>query len=538
LKPNGRTKENDSRSHHHYSACNFFHCCFFENRHFLIGCPKDMRNNKTISSNPINSFFQKVFLSEKLNNWVGFLLVIFISIAFGYLLSTNLILGLGVFGAVVGVSVLTACILNPEVGLYITTLYAFFASGLSRFLFKDQLPIGVLIDVLILVTFLGLFFSSIDLRKNTTRFFKNSPVVYYTIILLYLALELGNPMAHSFEGWLQVMRKVFESFLIVFIAYNVFDTIHKIRRFIKVLFFIAVFIGFYGCFQQWHGLLQVELNWVSADLVRFNLICIWGEYRKFSLLGGPTEFGVVMAACSLLFILIGINEKNNYTKTVCIIGSIIMILGMSYSGTRTANAMIVGGIGLFLLLTINRKSSKIFACVAGLAFLFILYAPIYSSATLLRFRSTFMAKEDASYNVREINRQRVQPFIWHHPFGGGLSTTGEMGYKYNPGHPIAGFPTDSSYLNKALESGWIGLILTCMLYFATLQYVLRGYFLAKDMELKSFYAASLAFFFSYFLGEMTQEAVGVFSNMVVYFPVFAIVLRLRQFSEEKNMIAN
>lgn len=330
------------------------------------------------------------------------------------------------------------------------------------------------------------------------------------------------------------MRKVVESFLIVFIAYNVFDSVVKIRRFIKALFLFALIMGVYGCFQQWHGLLQTEINWVSADPVQFNLICIWGEYRKFSLMGGPTEFGVIMAGCSLLFVLLSLNEKNKFTKALYITGSVFMLLGMSYSGTRTANAMVVGGIALFLLLTIKKRSSKLFACIAALAFLFVLYAPIYSSATLLRFRSTFTAKEDASYNVREINRQRVQPFIWTHPFGSGLSTTGEMGQKYNPGSPVAGFPPDSGYLNKALESGWIGLILTCVLYFSMLQYILRGYFLSKNPEFKTFFAASLAFFFSYFLGEMTQEAVGVFANMGVYYPIFSIVLRLRQFSEEEK----
>jgi hypothetical protein len=490
--------------------------------------------NRLASSNSYHGFFYKNFLSAKLNNWIGFLIVVLIAIVFAFLLSADVFLGIGVLAVVVGICVLGTCILSPIAGLYITTLYGFAASALSRFLFKDQLPVGVVIDILVFATFAGLFFTNENLKKNTVHFFKAIPVIIYTTIVVYLVLELFNPIGHSFGGWLQVMRKVFESFLIVFIAYNVFDRMPKIRVFINVLFLLALITGLYGCFQQWHGLLQSEVNWVNADPLRFGLISIWGEYRKFSLLGGPTEFGVVMAACSLFFMLIGLNEEKLSHKVLYIIGSIFMALGMSYSGTRTANAMLVGGIEFFLLLTINKKSSKIFACIAVLAFLFVLYAPIYSSATLYRFRSTFSATQDASYNVREMNRQTVQPFIWSHPFGSGLSTTGEMGQRYNPDNPNAGFPTDSSYLNKALESGWIGLMLTCILYFFMLQYCIRGYFLAKDKEFKTLFAASSAFFFSFFLGEVTQEAVGVFSNMVIYFPVFAIILRLRQFSEEKN----
>lgn len=490
---------------------------------------------KQASPNSLLIFLHKVFLVEKLNNWIGIFIVILIAIGFGYLISGNILIGMGAFSAVLGTSLLIACLLSPELGLYINMLYIFSASGISRFLLHDQLPVGVITDVLVITNFVGLFFSNEKLRKNTAEFFKKRPAIYYTIIVVYLILELFNPLGHSFEGWLQVMRKVFDAFLYVFIAYNVLDTLPKIRRFIKTLFWFAVVVALYGCFQQWHGLLTVELNWVHADPVRFGLIFVFGDYRKFSFLGGPTDFGIIMAACSIFFIILSLYEKKRTTKFLYVLGSIFMLLGMSFSGTRTANAMIVGGIGLFVLLTFNKMASKLFAIFGVMLFLFLMYVPIYSNITLLRFRSTFKTDKDASYTVRETNRQGVQPFIWSHPFGAGLSTTGEMGKKYNPASPMAGFPTDSSYLNKALESGSVGLAMTLMLYFTILQYCIRGYFGTKDTEFKTLFAALLAFFFSYFLGEVTQEAVGLFTNMVVYFPMLAILLRLHQFSEDKTV---
>lgn len=494
--------------------------------------------NQAASSNSLNGFFRKIFLSEKLDNWAGFLLLVVISIAFAVLLASNLFLGIGIFVAFVGICAVVTCVLNPLAGLYITAIYCFSASALSRFLFNDQMPSGIIVDILVGTTFLGLFFSKVDLKNNASVFFKIRPMILYAIIIVYLCLELVNPIGHSFEGWLQVMRKVFESFLTVFIAYNVLDNISKIKTFINVVFFFVVIIGLYGCFQQWHGLSQHEINWVNSDLVRFKLICLWGVYRKFSILSGPTEFGIMMGGCSLFFLLIGLYEKKYLKKIIYVAGVVFMVLGMSYSGTRTANAMLIAGIALFLLLTITKTSSKILAFFALLSFLFVLYAPIYGNATLNRFRSTFSGSDDASYNVRETNRQMVQPFIWSHPFGSGLSTTGEMGNKYNPGNPNAGFPTDSSYLNKALESGWVGMILTCVLYFFVLQYLVRGYFLATNKEFKMLLAASSAFFFSYYLGEIAQEAVGQFSNLVIYFPFLAIAFRIREFSEKKATVGS
>lgn len=478
--------------------------------------------------NPISSYLHKVFLNEKLNNWVGYLLLVFIAVGFGYLVATDFKIGVGILGGVIGLSAIILCITNPEIGLYMNLAYVFMASFLGRLLFNGNFPFGVVTDILVVSTFFGLLIGKYNLKKTTGIFLSRKPVLFFVVILIYLCFQIANPAAHSFQGWIHIIRKVLESILLLFIAYNVFTDHQKIWRFLKVLFGFAVLAGFYGCIQQWHGLFPFEINWVHSDPIRLELIYIWGIYRKFSFFSGPTEFGIIMGACSLLFMILGINQKKPLNKYILIIGSIIMMMGMSYSGTRTANAMLVGGIGLFVLLTINKRSTKIFAFFALMAFLFIMYAPIYSSAAILRFRTSFSGSEDASYNVRERNRAAIQPYIYKHPFGGGLSTTGEMGKKYNPGHALAGFPTDSSYLNKALETGWIGFGLTLVLYFVTLQYAIQGFFMARSNQVKMMFAAIAAFAFSFYIGEIAQEAIGLFVNMVVYFPVVAILIRLKE----------
>jgi putative inorganic carbon (hco3(-)) transporter len=486
---------------------------------------------KVLPSSNRQSFFKKVFITEKLNNSVGVGIAVIVAFAFAYALSSDLLLGLGAFSAVMGLFLLIGCLVSPEFGFYLNTFFVFSAATLSRFVLKDKVPLGIVSDLIVLTSFVGLFFSSSNLKKSATDFFKFRPVVLYTVILVYLTCELFNPMAHSFEGWVEVMRKVVAPFVIVFIVYNSIDSVSKIKRYINVLFFLVLIAGIYGCFQQWHGLTAAELNWVNSEPLRAQLINIFGEYRKFSIFSGPTEFGIIMAACTVFYVLISLEEQNNRKRIVYILGAIFMLSGMSYSGTRTANAMLLGGAIVFAALTITRKSTRIFVGVALMIFLFAMYAPIYSSAALIRFRSTFSTSNDASYAVRETNRQTVQPFIWSHPFGGGLSTTGSMGMKYNAAHPMAGFPTDSSYLNKALESGWIGLILTLVLYFFILSFIVNAYFRAQNQTFKSLFAALLAFFFATFLAEMTQEAVGIFANTAVYFPLLAIAFKLKELSD-------
>jgi putative inorganic carbon (hco3(-)) transporter len=465
--------------------------------------------------NPVAGFLHNTFLAEKLNNWLGYLIVIGIAGGFGYLTSKEMLFGAGLLGFVIGLAIIIACVVSPEVGLHINLIYAFFSYLLARWS-QDQFPVGVVWDIMVVANFLGLFINNPDLKKNTAKFFKSGPILFFFIIFLYLVVQIANPEGTSPEGWFQIIRKILATLIILFIAYNVLD---------------SLLAALYGMYQQYFGLFQFEEWWIRSVEERFRLIFVHGSYRKFSTMSDPTCLGVMMASCALLFMIIGINGKRSFNKFVLIAGAVCMMMAMSFSGTRTAYLMLIGGICIFILLTFNRKSTRIFSVFAVLAFLFLMFAPIYSSPTLIRFRTSFSGTKDESYKVREVNRATIRPYLYSHPIGGGIATTGSNGIKYNPGHPLAGFPPDSAYLNKALETGWIGLIMSLTLYFLTLKCAIQGYFRAKSNRIKIIFAAIAAFFFSFYVGEMAQEAVGQFTNMAVYYPIMALMVRLRELTK-------
>jgi cell division protein FtsW (lipid II flippase) len=192
---------------------------------------------------------------------------------------------------------------------------------------------------------------------------------------------------------------------------------------------------------------------------------------------------------------------------------------------------------MFMLLTINKKSTQIFTVFAVLGFVALMYGPFYGNATVNRFRTTFNSTNDDSYKVRETNRAFIQPYIYSHPIGGGLCTTGAGGLRFNPSHYLAGFPPDSGYLKKALETGWVGLIFICVLYFVVLKNCIRGYFDTDDADAKVLYAASCAFLFSFYIADFAQDAIGQITDTVVYYPIIALTLKLKDFrkSEEDSV---
>jgi hypothetical protein len=481
----------------------------------------------------IEKFWSTSFIDQKLNNWIGYILFPAFAVAIGYLYAHQELLGIGFTGVALSLAVVIICLLSTEAGLYIIVIYSFFAFAITRFI-SEAFPVGVVIDVLTLATLFSLFVKKIALVDIFNDFVRTPVVITTLVLFLYLIIELFNPNANSFNGWYQAFRRYFETLLLFFISYKVLDNYRSIRRFLTFLFIVCVITGLYACIQQWHGLFASELKWVMEDKTRFGLIYIDGNFRKFSTMSDPTAFGIVMASCLILFSVIALNEKKWYIRLTLIVGLIFMFLGMAYSGTRTANAMAGAGLIMFVLLILNKKIGKIFAIFLVLAYLFIMYVPIYGNGTINRFRTTFNATQDASYQVRETHRAYIQPYIYTHPIGGGLGTTGDAGVQYNPGHFLAGFPPDSGYLKAALETGWIGLTIICILYFVTLRTSIRGYFESKDNNVQMLFAGCAGCLFAFYLADFAQEAILQITAIVVYYPIISLTLRLRNLNKKSR----
>lgn len=432
-------------------------------------------------------------------------------------------------GLAIGFFVVIICLLNAEAGLYINIIYSFFAFHINRFLFNDSMQVGVGSDILIVATFLGLFTGKVKSRQLP----KSPVIVCFLILYSYITIELFNPYAHTFLGWYQGFRKVLEEFLLLFIAYNILSGFAAVKRLLTVLFIMCTICGLYGCIQQWHGLFDFEMAWVTADEHRFGLIFINGDFRKFATMSDPTAYSIVMAACGAFFTVIATLAKQQKTKIILLSGVLFMILGMAYSGTRTANVMLIAGIFIFIFITINKKATQLFAIAAFALFAVLLYGP-FNSHAINRFRTTFLGSEDESYKVRVLNRQRIQPYIWSHPIGGGIGTTGAGGLRFNSSHELAGFPPDSGYLKIALESGWLGFAIICILYFVVLKNTIHQYFRSKYERLKMLYAACLSAFFCLYVGQFAQDAIGQLTDIVFYYPMIAITLRAKTFEEEMD----
>lgn len=437
-------------------------------------------------------------------------------------------LGFLLMGGMIGGAITLVCLFNTKAGFFISTALGFFMFYLKR-MTDDEVPFGVAVDVLIAVTFIGSYYKKKLGGTSAWAHFAN-PITYLHLInLAFLLIQLFNPSMFSVEGWLFTTRKFFNFVMIYFTALNIFNSKKDIMDFLKLWLILAAFAGFYGCFQQWHGLFGFEEHWVTSDPVRYRLYFQGGDIRKFSILSDPTAYGCLMATSIIFAIVLLLNTGNKKHRKMLLAGILFMALGMAYSGTRTAYIMIPAGLVLFAIMTITNRKTLLFIIGFVMFFSVLIFGPFHSNGTVNRIRSAFEFSDDESLDVRDKNRAFIQPYIWDHPLGGGVSTSGVQGITYNPGHPLAGFPPDSGYLRSALETGWVGLALTCFTFFVLLYLGVKNYYLSRNRETRIIYVGIVASLYAYVVANYAQVAIGQTPGAFFFYAAGAIIIRLRSF---------
>ncbi|RBL88019.1 O-antigen ligase family protein [Chitinophaga flava] len=469
---------------------------------------------------------------RKLNSPLGYILMGLAAMVMSFAIARiDERIGLLVIAGLLGGTLTFICLFNTRLGFYITVTLSFFAFYINR-LISESLPVGLGVDALIALTFIGIYFRKTIVREKYWQHTRNPITTAYFVFVAFFLVEFFNPSMDSIPGWIFAFRKFLNFLMILYTALYIFKDIEAVKEFIKLWLGLSLLAGLYGCFQEWHGLLGFEDSWVNRDPLRYKLYFQAGSMRKFSFLSDPTAYGMLMADAVIFALVLAMGTVNRKLRWTLIGICIPMILGMAFSGTRTAYAMLPAGIIFFIMMTITSKRTLAFAIMAVMMFVFILFGPVHNG-TISRIRTTFLLSDDASFNVRDINRERIQPYILRHPLGGGLSTSGVVGAQYNPGHTLAGFPPDSGYLKSALEMGWVGLALTCFTYFIILRTGIRNYYRSRSPEIKGYYAAIVAALYGYIIAHYTQVAIGQIPGCFFFYAMLAAIIKLITFDKEQ-----
>ncbi|MFA0963173.1 O-antigen ligase family protein [Roseivirga sp. BDSF3-8] len=461
-----------------------------------------------------------------------------IGLLLGSLLFSVLIVKVGAIagflalGVLVGLPFVIGSVANVRFGFVLAVVFAFFMFHLKRIL-PGTLPTGTILDLIIACAFLGVILVPGKNSKKNWESLKNPHAYVYAVWLAYWVIQVANPFAAGIGGWLFSARGTLVNAMLYVVVMHVFSSKKYIFTFTKIWLGLALLVALYGFWQEFVGLSDWEMEWLKADEERFNLVYIWGRFRKWSFLSDVSAFGMFMTYSGIVCIIMALGPFKSWQRAVLMFSGVIMFFSMNFSGTRTAIAMIPAGLSLYALMTINQKRTIILVSVSAAAFLILLFGPFYGG-NAQRFRSTFFPEDDPSMLVRERNRAFIQPYIWSHPIGGGVTTTGPAGEMYQPGHQLAGFPPDNGYLETALEKGPIGLLLTMALFITSLIIGIRAYYRSENPITRYLLAAYLAAFFAMAVGNYAQTAMFQKPGGLILFAYYAIIVRMAQFDKEER----
>jgi len=381
-----------------------------------------------------------------------------------------------VFGFFVICLILIISFIEPFIGIIIC-MYGMSVVPIMLRISNSELPHGIFRDLLLLIVIIALSIKNIKTLKRNFIFYKAPITLLLIIQLTYLVIQIFNPQGGSIAGSIFFIRGNLSYFIIYYLMYYFFDDYRLIKKFNQVWLALAILAALYALYQELFGLPWFDLRWVTSNSIREGLNLIGGRWRKWSFMTDAASFGMFMAFAGIYCFILFYEIKNIKRKTLYLFFSLLFILAMSFSGVRTSYVIFIIGVVFFLLFKLDNKRNFFIAIVLGLVFLGLLFGPFYGPR-INRIRGAFFPSEDASMAVRDKNRKSIQSYIYEHPFGGGLATTGTPGLTYSPWHRLAGFPPDSLYLETALEQGVPGflilLITFIIILFKSIDYISKN----------------------------------------------------------------
>ncbi len=474
---------------------------------------------------------RRLFLVEKLNNKFGFGLLLLFCIAIASVISlVGLKEGMVIIIGMIAIPIVYGIVAYPKFGIFVYLTMAYLLMWFIKI--GVNFPLGTVMDGMEALFILSLFIK--QKRDKDWSMFKGPVSTVILIWIGYNFFQIANPTAESRLAWVYTVRTVAVVMLMYFIFLYYITTKEFIRTIFRLWIGLAFFAALYAFKQEHIGFFPFEDAYLHSDPGVELLLFIGGVWRKFSIFSDPVAFSYNMVTASLLCIGLMTGEISKWRRIRLGFLTVFFLMVMLYSGTRGAYVLIPATMILFTILRYNKKILIGVAIGAVLA-VGVIFVPT-SNQTLYRFQSAFKPSEDASFNLRKMNQKKIQPYILSHPLGGGLGATGEWGKRFAPYSYLANFPPDSGYVRIAVELGWIGLFLFCLLVFTVLKTGINNYFIIKDPELRSYCLAAVLIVFALNVGNYPQEAIVQYPSNVYFYLVIAIIGVTLRLDKEQNKL--
>ena len=380
-----------------------------------------------------------------------------------------------------------------------------------------------------LLEILLLAIAIIDSRQ-TPHFERSGNLMLFALIIWsgLCFLEVFNDTCNlgiNVNAWYVGFRLFAQQLIFILLVFSIYISSPKILiTYLKVWAIFCLFSAFWTWKQQYIGFTDAEKLWIETRGRNTHILNAGTLIRYFSTFDNAASYGCHAAAAAAAFIIFGITNKLKKAKIFFLLISVAVIWGMFQSGTRTAIFCLAAGLIVYIFLSKSVKIAVPFSIVVSIFGLLLVFTTSGNSNQQIRRMRSAFNKDDASSNVRDINKDAIQKYIKDAPWGIGLGMGNDNIPSNNKFRKLSSIPPDSEYVYIWVHTGPIGVTIftICMvLIFAGGCYIVL--FKLRNKTLVGIGAGLCCAFVAINLGGYANQVLYGFPNGVTFFGGMAIV---------------
>ena len=367
----------------------------------------------------------------------------------------------------------------------------------------------------------------IDIRKEH-HWGRTINLMSFAIFLwsLLCALEVFNntcSLGINVGAWFAGFRLMaFQLFYFVIIISIYIDSPQILMKYLRVWACFALFSAFWTWKQIYIGLTPSEHAWLYSGGPSTHLVN--GIIRYWSTFNDAANYGCNAAATSVAFLLIGLTSKLKKDKIFFSITGLLVLWGMFQSGTRTAIGCFFAGLMVYVVLSKSVKMAVPIILFGVISFCLLAFTNIGQGNNQIRRMRSAFNKNDASANVRDINKATMAKYLKDAPWGIGIAIRSGDVPANNKYVILSNIAPDSEYVFMWIHTGIIGVsVFTISMFLMLAGACWIVLFRLKNKSLVGIGAAICCAFSAIQVGGYLNQVIFQYPNGLIFFGGLAIV---------------
>lgn len=416
----------------------------------------------------------------------------------------------------------------PILGLYCAIVFGFLLLGINRY--ASGIPMGIVLDGLLILTYVALFFNRFHKRIDFAPAKKDITLISF-IWTGYFVFQLINPEAVSTEAWFAGRGLALYMLLIVPLTLLFIDTNKKLDVVFILWGILSLMATAKGIMQDTIGVDFAERKWLNEGNALTHIL--HGKLRVFSFLSDAGQFGANQGYSAVVASIVAFVQKDKRIKLFFAVVALLAFYGLVISGTRGALSVPFAGLAAFFIL--KKDKVKLIAGFILIASFFIFFKYTFigqGNPEIRRMRSAFNP-DDPSLQVRLNNQKKLKGYLATRPFGGGIGHAGGKARKFAPNAFLSNVPPDSWYVLIWAEQGIVGLTLHLLiLFYIIIKASFKIMFRIRDPIVKMKMAALVSGMFGIMVASYGNMVLGQMPTSVLIYMSMALMLNSEVFEAD------